>query len=64
MREILGMIFLIIMVGFFQAGGFSRGAINVALLLQIFQYSSKPASQISIIIIFAGCIGKFTYTSR
>jgi len=52
------------MVGFFQAGGFSRGAINVALLLQIFQYTSKPASQISNIIVFAGSIGKYSFTSQ
>ena len=49
---------------FFQAGGLGGGAINVALLLQVFNYSSKPATAVSAALIFGGCVGKYSFTSK
>ena len=52
------------MIGFFQAGGLGGGVINVALLLQVFNYSSKPATAVSAALIFGGCVGKYSFTSK
>ncbi|KRX06345.1 hypothetical protein PPERSA_04958 [Pseudocohnilembus persalinus] len=58
-REIIGLLFLLVLVGFAQAGGIGGGPILLPIILGILNYDAKQAIAISYVLIFGGSCGNF-----
>jgi uncharacterized membrane protein YfcA len=58
-REITGLITILILVGFAQAGGIGGGPILVPILIMGFNYNATKSVSIAFIIMFAGSLANY-----